>query len=101
MDATLVETFKKAARYCYKKFKAYQPLNVYWAEQGLMLFSEFRDGNLTADSDLLRPFKHALDLVPSGVNKVYLQSATAAYEVELLKYCAEGKSECRGAQSAV
>lgn len=93
MDATLVETFKKAAHYCYKKFKAYQPLNVYWAEQGLVLFSEFRDGNVPAGYDLLRPFKQALELVPPGVNKVYLRSDTAGYLVDLLKYCAEGKSE--------
>jgi len=93
MDATLVETFKKAAQYCYKKFKAYQPLNIYWAEQGLMLFSEFRDGNVPAGYDLLRPFKQALELVPRGVNKIFLRSDTAAYIVELLKYCAEGKNE--------
>lgn len=93
MDATLVETFKKAALYCYKKFKAYQPLNVYWAEQGLMLFSEFRDGNVPADYDLLRPFKQALELLPPGVSKVYLRSDTAGYLVELLKYCAEAKSK--------
>ena len=93
MDATLVETFKKAALYCYKKFKAYQPLNVYWAEQGLMLFSEFRDGNVPADYDLLRPFKQSLDLVAEGVEKVYLRSDTAGYYVDLLKYCAEGKNE--------
>lgn len=93
MDATLVETFKKAALYCYKKFKAYQPLNVYWAEQGLMLFSEFRDGNVPADYDLLRPFKQSLDLVPPGVEKLYLRSDTAGYIIELLKYCAEAKSE--------
>lgn len=93
MDATLVETFKKAALYCYKKFKAYQPLNVYWAEQGLMLFSEFRDGNVPADYDLLRPFKQALELVPPGVNNVYLRSDSAGYVVELLKYCAEGTNK--------
>jgi hypothetical protein len=93
MDATLVETFKKAAHHCYKKFKAYQPLNVYWAEQGLMLFSEFRDGNVPAHYDLLRPFQEALDLVPEGVSKVYLRSDTAGYIVDLLKYCAEGKNK--------
>jgi hypothetical protein len=93
MDATLVETLKKAALYCYKKFKAYQPLNVYWAEQGLMLFSEFRDGNVPAGYDLLRPFTQALELVPEGVGKVYLRSDTAGYVVDLLKYCAEGKNK--------
>ena len=56
---------KRAALYCYKNHKAYQPFNVYWAEQGLMLFSEFRDGNVPADYDLLRPFKQALELVPA------------------------------------
>jgi hypothetical protein len=46
MDATLSETHKKEALYCYKKHKAYQPLNFYWAEQGLALLSEFWDGNV-------------------------------------------------------
>ena len=45
MDATLVETHKRDALHCYKGFKAYQPLNRWWAEQGTMLYSEFRDGN--------------------------------------------------------
>jgi len=93
MDATLVATFKKSALYCYKKFKAYQPLNFYWAEQSLMLFSEFRDGNVPAGYDLLRPFKQALELIPAGVNKVYLRSDTAGYIVDLLRYCAEAKNE--------
>ncbi len=92
MDATLVETFKKAANYCYKKFKAYQPLNVYWAEQGLMLFSEFRDGNVPANYYLLRPFQEALELISEGVSKVYLRSETAGYMVDMLKYCAEAKN---------
>lgn len=93
MDATLIETFKKSALYCYKKFKAYQPLNFYWAEQGLMLFSEFRDGNVPADYDLLRPFKQALELVCAGVKRVYLRSDSAGYYVDLLKYCAEGVNQ--------
>jgi hypothetical protein len=32
-DATLTETAKLEALYCYKKFKAYQSLNTWWAEQ--------------------------------------------------------------------
>jgi len=93
MDATLVETSKRAALYCYKKFKAYQPLNFYWAEQDLILFSEFRDGNVPADYDLLRPFKEALESVPRGVEKVYLRSDSAGYYVDLLKYCAEAQND--------
>ena len=48
MDATLIETQKREALYCYNHFKAYQPLNTWWAEQGLIVHSEFRDGNVPA-----------------------------------------------------
>src|SRR3972149_1664444 len=47
-DATLVETGKEEALFCYLGEKAYQPLNLWWAEQGLILHSEFRDGNVPA-----------------------------------------------------
>ena len=91
MDATLVETQKAEALYGYQHFKAYQPLNTYWAEQGLVLHTEFRDGNVPAGYEQLRVFEKALSLLPEGVQKVRLRSDTAAYQHELLRYCAEGK----------
>lgn len=97
MDATIVETHKREALYCYKNHKAYQPLNIYWSEQGLVVLSEFRDGNVPANFDLLRPFKRALELVPASVKKVYLRSDAAGYQWDLLKYCAEAKSKRFGA----
>ena len=93
MDATLVETHKRAALYCYKHFKAYQPLNTWWAEQGLIVHSEFRDGNVPAGHEQLRVLDEAARLLPAGVSKLYLRSDTAGYQQELLKYCAEGKNE--------
>jgi len=88
-DATLVETNKSQALYCYKGHKAYQPLNVYWAEQDLILHSEFRDGNVWAGTDNLRVFAEALDLLPAGVSKVYLRSDTAGYQHDLMRFCAD------------
>ena len=64
MDATLVETGKAEALYCYKHFKAYQPLNTWWAEHGVVLHSEFRDGNVPAGHQQLRVFKAALGALP-------------------------------------
>jgi len=92
MDATLIETHKREALFCYKKFKAYQPLNCWWAEQGVMLYSEFRDGNVPAGHEQLRVLKDSLSHVPSPVKKIYLRSDTAAYQEELLLYCGEGKN---------
>lgn len=93
MDATLSQTYKKEAEYCYKGYKAYQPLNFYWAEQQLILFSEFRDGNVPANYGLLPAFEQALEFVPPGVKAVCLRSDAAGYQEDLLKYCAEGKNK--------
>jgi hypothetical protein len=92
MDATLAETAKKEAFCCYKGFPAYQPFNVFWAEHELVLLSEFRDGNVNAGFEQKRILEESLDLLPPDVEKVLVRSDTAAYQVELLRYMAEGMS---------
>ena len=93
MDATLIETQKKDALFSYKGYKAYQPLNTWWAEEELILHTEFRDGNVPAGYEQLRVFKEALDHLPPKVEKVYLRSDTAGYQHELLKYCEQATNE--------
>ncbi len=93
MDATLVETNKSDALFCYKCFKAYQPLNTWWAEQEMVVNTEFRDGNVPAGYEQLRVFKEALVLLPEGIKKVRMRSDTAGYQHDLLKYCEMGKNE--------
>lgn len=92
-DATLTSSHKKTALYCYEKYKAYQPFNTYWAEQDLLVHSEFRDGNVNAGFEQLRLLKESLDLLPTEVEKVFLRSDSAGYQEELLDYCAEGKDD--------
>jgi hypothetical protein len=93
MDATLIETQKVDALPCYKGYKAYQPLNVYWAEQELIVLSEFRDGNVPAGWEQKRVLEQALSALPNGVEKVRMRSDSAGYQWELLKYCTGGKNE--------
>ena len=92
MDATLIETHKRDALPCYKGFKAYQPLNCWWAEQGAMLYSEFRDGNVPAGHEQLRVLQGSLEYLPASVKQVSLRSDTAGYQEELLLYCGEGRN---------
>jgi hypothetical protein len=92
-DATLIETQKKEALFSYEGYKAYQPFNVWWEEQGVVLHTEFRDGNVPAGYQQLRVVQEALEMLPEGVSKVYLRSDTAGYEHELLRYCAKGENE--------
>jgi hypothetical protein len=93
MDATLVETHKSEALYCYKGYRSYQPLNTWWAEQGILLHTEFRDGNVPAGYEQLRVFIEALACLPAGVAEVRLRSDTAGYQHNLLKYCEMGTNE--------
>ncbi len=92
-DATLVASTKRSAFYCYKKFKGYQPFNTYWHEQQLLLHSEFRDGNVPAKFEQLRMLEESLELLPEGVQKVFLRSDSAGYQENLMQYCAEGKNK--------
>lgn len=92
-DASLVETYKREALFSYQGSKAYQPLTTRWAEQDMIVHSEFRDGNVPAGFGNLRVLQQTLAALPDGVVKVYYRSDTASYEHNLLTYCAEGKNE--------
>jgi len=87
MDATLLETDKTDALWCYKGYRAYQPFNTWCSEQGLVVHTEFRDGNVPAGFEQKRVLEEALECLPEGVKKVRMRSDTAGYQHELLRYC--------------
>ena len=78
MDATLIGTHKRQARYCCKKHKAYQPPTTYWHVADLVFHSEFREGNVNAGYEQLT----------TGVSKVMMRSNSAGCQKELLRLCA-------------
>lgn len=53
----------------------------------------FRDGNVNAGFEQERVLQEALACLPPGVEKVFLRSDTAGYQVDLLRSCAEGHNE--------
>ena len=87
MDATLLETEKANALGCYKGYLAYQPFNTWWAEQGLVVHTEFRDGNVPAGFEQKRVLAEAIECLPNGIKRVRMRSDTAGYQHELLRYC--------------
>ena len=90
VDATLKNVCKEGALHCYKGPKAYQPLNVYWDELGLVLHSEFRDGNVPAGHQIDRVLIEALDHLPDTVEHVRVRSDSAAYQWDFMFYMAKG-----------
>jgi len=91
LDATFTETQKSNASYCYKGFKAYQGLTAYWAETGLALLSEFRDGNVPPAYNNLEVVRQSFDLLTSmGINDLWFRSDSAAYQHDILQMLDSG-----------
>ena len=86
VDAHLVETNKANAFYCYDGYKAFQPIEVEWAETGLVLAEEFRQGNVLAGRDIKRVVDEAFDMLPAGEWKVKVRSDSAAYQQDVLDH---------------
>ena len=93
VDAHLVETTKANALYCYDGRKAFQPIEVEWAETGLVLADEFRQGNVLAGKDIKRVVDEAFDMLPPGEWRVKVRSDSAAYQQDVLDHW-NGRTWC-------
>lgn len=87
LDASIVVSEKREAATTYTGEKGYQPTLVYWAEQQMVLYEEFRDGNVPAGKDVLRVLRRAVEALPEGVEEISFRSDSAAYEHEVLNWC--------------
>lgn len=90
LDATIAESANRSAKPCYKGFRAYQPLNVFWFQRRQVLFSEFRDGNCPAAWRVGEVFEESLEHLPDDIDTLKVRSDTAGYQAEFLKAMAEG-----------
>jgi hypothetical protein len=86
VDAHLVETNKANALYSYNGKKAFQPIEVEWAETSLVLAEEFREGNVLAGADMKRIVDEAYDALPHGEWRVKVRSDSAAYQQDVLDH---------------
>lgn len=84
VDATILESDKRAARYTYQGAKGYQPVSVLWVEQDLIVAEEFRDGNVPAGSGNLRVVQQALASLPEGIAEIRVRGDSALYEHALM-----------------
>lgn len=89
VDAHLVETSKEGAQYCYEGYKAYQPVEVSWAQTMLVLADEFREGNVPPGKDVGRVVDEAYEMLPAGQWRVRVRSDSAAYQQEVLDHWQE------------
>ncbi|MFN0074456.1 MAG: IS1380 family transposase [Chloroflexota bacterium] len=90
VDAHLVESSKASALPTYKGFRGYQPLLVQWAETGLVLADEFRDGNVPAGQKIRALVDEAVASLPARAVddpwQIAVRSDSAAYETANLDH---------------
>jgi len=93
IDATFMETQKRGALACYKHFDAFSSLTVRWAEMGLAITDEFRDGNVPPAYRNLEALTESICYLNDelGLTDVWVRSDAAAHQECILKALSEWK----------
>src|SRR5208337_1777702 len=85
-DATIIESRKQQALPTYEGTRGYQPMLAVWAETGLVLADQFRDGNVPAQMEPLEVAQRAFAALPSTVREYYYRGDSACHEARLLNW---------------
>ena len=92
-DSTIIESRNKEALATYEGPRGYQPMLAVWAEMGLVLADEFRDGNVPAQMAPLEVARRAFAALPNTVKEYYYRGDSACHESELVNWLRDEKRE--------
>ena len=85
-DATIIASHKQQALTTYEGVRGYQPMLAAWAETGLVLADQFRDGNVPAQMEPLEVARRAFAALPSTVHEYYYRGDAACHESHLVNW---------------
>ena len=85
-DATIIESRKREAKPTYEGQRGYQPMLAVWAETGLVLADQFRDGNVPAQMEPLGVAQQAYAALPRTVQELYFRGDSACHEAGLVSW---------------
>lgn len=86
IDATIEESHKKEAKPHYLGGRGYQPMLSTWVEQDLIVFDEFRDGNVPAQQDALEVVQKSFAALPPGIEVRRCRGDTQLYSPAVLEW---------------
>lgn len=89
VDATIIEANKARALRTYEGPRGYQPQVALWAEQGLVIEDEFRDGNVPAAYGVRTFLQKAFAKLPASVTDRRLRADSALYDEAALTWADE------------
>ena len=93
LDATVLASGKREALPTYRSAtgavpgeRGYQPLSVFCPELGMVLGTEFRDGNVPASKRNLELLERVLSNLPAEIKWVGVRSDGAAHQKKLIRF---------------
>lgn len=90
VDGTLIDSNKGDATYSYKGELSYHPM-LGWLSDGrdnpVCSYAKFRQGNASAQTDILEALQHTEALLLEGKKIKYFRSDSAAYQAKIINYC--------------
>jgi hypothetical protein len=87
VDASVIASEKRTALPVYEGGTGYQPLGVWWAEQGVWVQSQFRDGNVPAQSGVLENLQQSVATLRAlEVSEFAVRSDSAGYQHAVLDW---------------
>jgi hypothetical protein len=92
-DATIIASRKQQALVTYEGERGYQPMLAVWAETGLVLADQFRDGNVPAMREPLEVAQRAFAALPRTVREYYFRGDSACHESGLVNWLRNEKRE--------
>ena len=90
VDSTLIESNKGDAHYSYKGIHCYHPMLGYLSngrDEPMCSYAKFRQGNASAQEDILEALKHTLSVLPKANQLKYFRSDSAAYQSRIVNAC--------------
>jgi len=91
VDATIVKAYKELALKAYEGTVGYQPQMAWWAEHGLWISDQFRDGNVNAEFKIKDFLEQLFSRLPRSVTELRLRGDSALYNEEALTWAADVK----------
>ena len=86
IDATVIESSKRAARYTYKKHRGYTPMVGHIAETDQVVAVEFREGNESPNKENLQFIQRCESALPDGVSVSDVRIDAAGYQAAVINY---------------
>jgi Transposase DDE domain group 1 len=92
-DTTIIESRNQQALPTYEGPRGYQPMLAVWAETGLVLADQFRDGNVPAQMEPREVAQRAFAALPSTVSEYYYRGDSACHESGLVNWLRDENRE--------